>query len=240
MSRFIRKGGESGSSGVDLSTCALSTNQPITTSSSFCGSGNTLCNTRWDLVCSFTNNSQGCIGSSLQIDLPTDRYSEFELVMCNLCSIAGVNTLLMANSGCRCSCASSIKYCTLEFTYASSVYGWLVCDCSSTSFSVPIYPPVSCVACCPGKSSFSLYLKKVHQDSGVCFYYCANQFSCTCFRCQLIQGVASGSSCANIAWNCNCAVTCRFTNVYICNSCGLSIGSDFSYLIFGLKDTVYR
>ena len=240
MSRYIRTGGSSGS-GIDLSTCAINTNQTITTSSGFCGSGKCLCNTSFDLICSYKPTTSGCFGTGIQFDLPTHCHHEFLLRVANICSVCSIGCILLGNSTTRCLSSNCTSYCCLSFNYAANTYSFYECVNPSTSvMCIPAYPDVSGTGSpAPGKISFDFYLQKIRQNCGICFSYCNNAYNCCCALHKYRQGAIHGDACACIAWNAACACSCRFTHVYFCNGCGLCyIGNDFCYLLYGLKCTV--
>ena len=242
MSRFIRSssGVSGGSSGVDLSNCAINTSFSITTSSCFIGSAKNLCNGRWDVICAYSPSSSGCFGTNISITVPTHCYDEFNLIVSNFCSVCSWSCILLSNSNCACLCANRTIYCCLAATYASNVCGFYSCaNPSSSQMCIPVVPdvPASGSTACPGMNSFDFYLKKVPYGSGVCFSYCRNAYECCCFYAYR-QGIVDGCSCANLAWNASCDCSCRFTNVVIRNDCGLCYDSGFCYLLFGLNTSI--
>lgn len=233
MSRFIRRSGESGS-GIDLSTCALNTNQPITTSSSFCGSGRTLCDTSWDLVCCFYNNACiGCFGTSLRIDLPTHCYNQFDFTICGICLTCSGASIYFSNSACACTC------CTAGFLGCPLCFGYLVPIIS-------FYCAVNCTQgipalgngspCCFSSLGFNLKLTRKSPDNGIDICYCSNPFNSNCFLCQEYRASINGCGCANLAWNPRCDCACRFTTVIICAGCGMSYDQQFNFNIYGRKN----
>ena len=245
MSRFIRSSsGVSG--GVDLSNCAINTScsittSSITTSSCFIGSAKNLCNGRWDVICAYSPCSPGYFGTSISITVPTHCYDEFNLIVSNFCSVCSNSYILLSNCDCACLSANRTIYCCLSLTYSSNVFGFYICANPTVSvMCIPVVPdvPATGSTACPGMNSFDFYLKKVPYGSGVCFSYCRNAYECCCFHNMYRQGVVDGCSCANLAWNANCNCSCRFTNVFICNACGLCYDSSFCFLLFGLNKSI--
>jgi hypothetical protein len=241
MSRFVRTAGQA-ASGVDLSTCTISTTKNITTTctvsaSNYCGSGKTLCDNRWDLVCCFTNISckcTGCIGSSLRIELPTHCYSEFDFYMEGLCLTCGALCLYFSNSTCACTCAN---------------IGWLGCCLVVDACAILGFNPIpsgqcaqgilvtgnSAVNCC-NCISFGLILQKRIPDNGINICYCTYQCS-ACYICQECRATVCGTCSINLAWNCCCACTCRFTSIVLCTpSFSICYSPSLSFRLYGRKD----
>ena len=234
MSRFIRS--SSGVSGVDLSNCAINTSCSITTSSCFIGSAKNLCNGRWDVISTYSPSSSGCFGTSISITVPTHSYDEFNLIVSNFCSVCSYSCILLSNSNCACLFANCTTYCCLCSTFSSNVVGFFICQNPTTSqMCIPVIPASGSSA--PGMNSFDFYLKKV-LGNGVCFSYCRNAYECCICHNMYRQGIVDGCSCANLAWNADCNCCCRFTNVVICNACGLCYYSSFCYLLFGLNKSI--
>lgn len=241
MSRFVRLAGQSGTSGVDLSTCEISTTKNITTTctvsaSNYCGSGKTLCDNRWDLVCCFTNISgrcTGCIGSTLRIDLPTHCYSEFDFYIEGLCLNCSTLCLYLSNSVCACtSSAVGWNGCCLIIDGASLVLGF---NPLSNQCAQGIQVQGSNVTCC-NCISFGLTLQKRIPDNGIYVCYCTYQCG-NCYIQQECRATVCGTCTINLAWNCDCACTCRFTSIVLCSpSYCMSYSTALNFRLYGRKD----
>lgn len=239
MSRFVKRAGE-GASSVDLSTCALNTNQPITTSSSFCGSGRTLCDTSWDLVCCFYNTAcSGSFGSSLRIELPTDCYSQFDFTICGVCLSCNFTYIYVSNSTCACTCCGAgFEGCCYQYL-CNAIVPFLpyFTNCQG----IPAFGDNTFrCSLCPSTLGFNLQLTKIASSNGIYLSYCSNSFNPP-NGCQIYnqyRASINGSCAINTAWNRQCASTCRFTAIILCayNGCNMCYTPEFNFNLYGRKD----
>lgn len=243
MSRFIRTAGQT-SGGVDLSTCAINTRCCITTTcavraSNFCGSGKTLCDNRWDLICCVNGTSSGftsgCIGSSLKINFPTHSYDEFEFSIAGFCFTCSYGFLFFSNSTCACTTAN-IGFCACTLiTDGSGIPGFNItgrcCQCIQIMGT-------DCLTC--NDAAFKLSLSKTFPDNGINFCYSTNYNTtctlCVCFQ-ECVGRVCGCCTTLGLSWNCNCACNCRFTSIVICSpSYCLAYTPQFNWSIYGRKN----
>lgn len=238
MSRFIRVGGQTDSSGVDLSTCAINTSCSIT-ASNFCGSGKTLCNNRWDLICCVNGTesglTSGCIGSSLRIDFPTHLYDEFEFSISGFCFSCSYGVLQFSNCCCACTTAN-IGFCACCSTIDSSgVVGFCAIGRCCQCLRVVGDDLTLC-----NNAAFKLSLSKTVPDNGINFYYrkdCNSSCNlCYCYQ-ECVGRVCGCCTSLGLSWNCDCACNCRFTSIILC-SVGYCIAytPQFNWSLYGRKN----
>ena len=235
MSRFIRSAGSETTGGVDLSSCQINTSESIT-GSCFIGSGKTLCDTRWDLICEYKTGQTLNAGSVIQYDLPTHCYSEFYMRVSNYYGCCAISYISFGNSSCICCCCGQFCICCQQFTFSSSVTGYVNPCTSATPVCIPVYGCVQTTCNCIS-SGFELMLKQT-RDGGICYDYnslVSSTTPCALFSRQ--RGTVPPTSGMCTVWSSQVPCTSRFTRIVLCSSCAMTFQSDFCYDLYGLKNS---
>lgn len=232
MSRFVRTVGSGAVGGISLSTCAINTQCSITTTCNFCGNAKGLCNTRLDLIATCT--IPVCtIGGTLTFTLPTNCYSQFNLLINNLYSPCGSMCMFFGNDNFFCGLNGCLRYCYYCFNF-SCVIRYCTAATGCMGF------PINLFCTCTIKTNLDINLRQAYGNGGnaclgfsgsICSTY--SNGSC-CF--DFIDFMDAYPGCSNMHWIPSCPGTTRFTRLQIFGNCSnLCSQGDLYWELYGRK-----